>query len=128
MTCAPTPSRGGRSTTRSSARLSSPARARGLLIVLFVVLVAAFAAGLWGTILRPAAYEVQGEIVTRPAPDLLLVRHEAIAGLGMSAMETMAVRATPGQLASLPLQPGDRVRLAVRPRGDDLVLVWIKRR
>jgi len=112
--------------TRSSASLRSLARTRGLLVVLFVVLVAAFAAGLWGTILRPAAYEVRGEIVARAAPDLLLVRHEAIAGLGMRAMETMAVSVRPEQLASLPLRPGDRVQLAVRPDGDQLVLVWIK--
>jgi len=91
------------------------------------VLVAAFAAGLWGTVLRPAAYEVQGEIVARPAPDLLLVRHEAIAGLGMRAMETMAVSIPPEQVASVDVRPGERVRLAVRPHGDDLVLVWITR-
>ena len=66
--------------------------------------------------------------MARAAPDLLLVRHEAIAGLGMGAMETMAVRVTPGQLAELRLEPGDRVRLAVRPQGDDLVLVRITRR
>jgi hypothetical protein len=79
-------------------------------------------------VLRPAAYEVQGEIVARAAPDLLLIRHEAIVGLGMRAMETMAVSVSPKQLAPLDLRPGDRVRLAVRPRGDDLVLVWIEKR
>jgi hypothetical protein len=113
--------------TGISASPRSPARTRGLLIVVFVVLVAAFAAGLWGTILRPAAYEVQGQVVARAAPNLLLVRHEAVAGLGMSAMETMAVSVTPEQLAPLDLKPGDRVRLAVRPRGDDIVLVWIEK-
>ncbi len=87
----------------------------------------AFAAGLWGTVLRPAAYEVQGEVLKHVAPDLLLVRHEAISGLGMSAMETMAVTVTAEQLAPLDLKAGDRVRLAVRPSGNDLVLVWIKR-
>ena len=117
-----------RTITRRCARLKTTARARGLLIVVFVVLVVAFAAGLWGTVLRPAAYEVQGEVVARAAPDLLLVRHEAIAALGMRAMETMAVSVTPGQLTGLELKPGARVRLAVRPRGDDLVLVWIKPR
>ena len=67
-------------------------------------------------------------MLDRAAPDLLLVRHEAISALGMSAMETMAVIVTSEQLAPLDLKRGDRVRLAVRPRGDDLVLVWIKRR
>ena len=70
---------------------------------------------------------MQGEVVARAAPDLLLVRHEAIAALGMRAMETMAVSVTPEQLAGLDLKPGDRVRIAVRPRGDDLALVWIKK-
>jgi len=88
----------------------------------------AFAAGLWGTVLRPAAYEVQGEVLNRAAPDLLIVRHEAISGLGMTAMETMAVTVTPEQLTPLDLKAGDRVRLAVRPSGNDLILVWIKRR
>jgi Cu/Ag efflux protein CusF len=139
MTCGRTVSPGGRSTTRRCARLpvfgrgtpegfpSTPS-ARGLLTVLFAVLVVLFAAGLWGTVIRPAAYEVQGQVVSRAAPDLLIVRHEAIAGLRMNAMETMAITVTPEQLAPLRLEPGDRVRLAVRPRGDDLVLVWIKRR
>jgi len=43
-------------------------------------------------------------------------------------METMAVRVTPDQLTGLRLEPGDRVRLAVRPQGDDLVLVRIEKR
>lgn len=88
----------------------------------------AFAAGLWGTVLRPAAYEVQGEVLKLAAPDLLIVRHEAISALGMSAMETMAVTVTPEQVVPLDLKSGDRVRLAVRPSGNDLALVWIKRR
>jgi Copper binding periplasmic protein CusF len=91
-------------------------------------LVVAFAAGLWGTILRPAAYEVQGEFVARAAPDLILVRHETIAGLGMSAMEQMAVTVMPAQVDPLALTPGTRVRLAVRQDGDQLRLVRIERR
>lgn len=88
----------------------------------------AFAAGLWGTVLRPAAYEVQAEFVARAAPDLILVRHEVIAPLGMSAMEQMAVWVTPAQVDSLALAPGDRIRLAVRQEGDRVVLLRIERR
>jgi hypothetical protein len=88
----------------------------------------AFAAGLWGTVLRPAAYEVQGEFVARAAPDLILVRHEAITGLGMSSMEQMAVFVTPAQVDALALQPGERVRLAVRQEGERLVCLRIERR
>jgi hypothetical protein len=104
------------------------ARARWRLALVFAGLLIAFAAGLWGTILRPAAFEVQGEFVARAAPDLILVRHETIAALGMSAMEQMAVTVTPAQVDPLHLQPGERVRLAVRPEGDQLRLLRIERR
>jgi hypothetical protein len=108
--------------------LSRRAAARRLVVVLlFVVLVALFAAGLWGTVVRPAAYEVRGELVARAAPDLILVRHQPVAGLGMGAMELMAVRGSPVTLDAAQLTPGDRVRLAVRQQGDTVSLVWIER-
>jgi Cu/Ag efflux protein CusF len=84
--------------------------------------------GLWGTILRPAAYEVRGEFVARAAPDLILVRHETLAVLGMSAMEQMAISVAPAQVDPLALKPGDQLRLAVRQDGERLVLVRIERR
>jgi hypothetical protein len=107
--------------------LRRSARTRASLAALFVLLLVAFAAGLWGTVVRPAAYEVRGEFVARPAPDLILVRHDAVSALGMSAMELMAVSTPPALVESLQLRPGDHVRLAVRPRGDDLALVWIEK-
>ena len=107
--------------------LSRRASARRLVIVLFVVLVGLFAAALWGTVVRPAAYEVRGEVVARAAPDLLLVRHQPVSRLGMGAMEMMAVRGTPATLDAARVAPGDRVRLAVRQAGDDVALVWIER-
>jgi len=91
------------------------------------VLLAAFAAGIWGTIIRPAAYEVRGTIVARPAPDMLLVRHEAVSALGMNAMELMAVSASPALLEPVAPKPGDRVRLAVRQHDDQLVLIRIEK-
>jgi len=91
------------------------------------VLLAAFAAGIWGTIIRPAAYEVRGTIVARPAPDMLLVRHEAVSALGMKAMELMAVSASPALLDPVAPKPGDRVRLAVRQHDDQLVLIRIEK-
>ena len=108
--------------------LNPVARARWRLAILFVGLLVAFAAGLWGTVLRPAAYEVQGEFVARAAPDLILVRHESISALGMSAMEQMAVSVTPGQIDPLALRSGERIRLALRQEGDRLVLLRIERR
>lgn len=76
---------------------------------------------------RPAAYEIRGEVVARAAPDVLLIRHRPVSALGMGAMELMAVRAVPAALDAAHLSPGDRVRLAVRPHGDEVVLVWVKR-
>jgi hypothetical protein len=42
-------------------------------------------------------------------------------------MEMMAVRGEPATLDAARLSPGDRVRLAVRPQGDEVVLVWVQR-
>lgn len=111
----------------SHASLSRRARARRLVVVLFVALLALFAVGLWGTVVRPAAYEVRGELVARAGPDVILVRHQPVSALGMGAMEMMAVHGTPATLDGAGLQPGDRVRLAVRPEGDALRLLWIER-
>lgn len=98
-----------------------------MVAAVFVLLLAGFAAGIWGTVVRPPAYEVRGAVVARPASNLLLVRHEAIDALGMSAMETMAVFADPALLDAADLAPGTRVRLAVRRRGDELVLVRVEK-
>lgn len=77
--------------------------------------------------MRPAAYEVRGEVVARAAPDVLLIRHQPVTALGMGAMELMAVRGTPAALDAAHVSRGDRVRMAVRPHADDIVLVWIER-
>ncbi len=87
----------------------------------------AFAAGIWGTIIRPPAYEVRGTIVARPAPDMLLVRHDPVSALGMNAMDLMAVSANPALLDPVGPRPGDRVKLAVRQRDDQLVLIRIEK-
>jgi Cu/Ag efflux protein CusF len=95
--------------------------------VLFVALLAAFALGIWGTIIRPPAYEVRGVMVARPAPGMVLVRHEAVAALGMSAMELMAVVGEPATIDAAGVAPGDQVRLAVRRRDDDVTLIRIEK-
>ena len=96
-----------------------------MLAGLFVVLLAAFAVGLWGTILRPAAYEVTGEFIARPAVNLILIRHEPVQALGMSAMELMAVFGESQQIDAAALKPGDRVRLTVRSVEGQLTLLRI---
>lgn len=77
--------------------------------------------------MRPAAYEVRGEVVARAAPDLLLIRHQAVSALGMGPMELMGVRGDPAALDAARVAAGDRVRLAVRPAGDEVRLVWIEK-
>jgi len=71
---------------------------------------------------------VRGEVVVRPAADLILVRHEAVAPLGMQAMELMAVFGEPALLDAAAVRVGDRVRLAVRQRDGQLVLISIEKR
>ena len=118
--------RPGRSIGRRIARTEILA-SRTFVALLFVVLLAAFAVGIWGTVLRPAAYEVRGVLVSRPTPDLIVVRHEPVAGLGMGAMELMAVSAEPALLDPLAPKEGERVKLAVRQRDDRLILLRIER-
>jgi len=80
---------------------------------------------LWGTIIRPPAYEVTGEFVGRPAANLILIRHEAVAALRMGAMELMAVFGDPARIDAASLSPGDRVRLGVRSVDGQLTLIGI---
>ena len=65
--------------------------------------------------------------MARPAANLIMVRHEAVAALGMAPMELMAVFAEPRLLDVAAVKPGDRVRLAVRRKNDELTLLRIER-
>jgi hypothetical protein len=89
--------------------------------------VVAFGLALWATILRPPAYEVRGQVVARPAVNLLLVRHEAVPALGMTSMDLMTVFADPALLDRAGVRPGDRVRLAVRRTDNDLTLLRVEK-
>lgn len=98
-----------------------------MVAAVFIALVAAFALALWATVLRPPAYEVRGAIVARPAANLILVRHEAAPALGMTPMELMAVFSDPALLDAANVTPGDRVRLAVRRKNDELTLLRLEK-
>jgi hypothetical protein len=113
------------STGRSNA-VPGSAHARLAVVLVFVVLLIGFAVGIWGTLLRPAAYEVRGTLVARPAANLLLVRHDDIAALGMRAMDLMAIFGDPVLVDRAGVVPGQRVRLGVRARDDELTLLWIE--
>ncbi len=58
---------------------------------------------------------------------MILVRHEPVSALGMSAMELMAVSSSPALLDSVDPKPGNRVKLAVRQQNDQLVLIRIEK-
>ena len=77
--------------------------------------------------MRPPAYEVRGVVMARPSAGMILVRHAAVAGLGMNAMELMAVVGEPSVIDAAGVAPGDAVRLAVRRRDDDVVLIRIEK-
>jgi len=70
---------------------------------------------------------VRGTIVVRPAPDLVVVSHDAVRALGMRAMELMAISGEAALLDAVDPRPGDRVRLAVRPTDGQVVLLRIER-
>jgi Cu/Ag efflux protein CusF len=91
------------------------------------VLLIGFAVGIWGTIVRPAAYEVRGTLVARPAANLVLVQHDEVPALGMRAMELMAIFGEPAAIDKAGVTPGQRVRLAVRQQNDQLTLVWMEK-
>jgi len=66
-------------------------------------------------------------VLARPASNLLLVRHEAVEALGMGRMEMMAVSGEAALLDAADPRPGDRVRLAVRRKDDELILLRIEK-
>lgn len=70
---------------------------------------------------------MRGELVARPSANIILVRHDPIPALGMGAMELMAIAGDPALLDASGARVGDRVRLAVRPVDDQLILVRIER-
>lgn len=99
--------------------------------VLFVVLLAAFAAGVWGVYRAafpgPGLHRVSGVYENRFTDLMISVRHERIPGV-MDEMSYMVFMAeTKGLIDRAKLMPGDRVRLTVRTTPDRLLLVDIQK-
>ena len=96
-----------------------------------MLLLAGFAAGIWGTY-RAAfpgrgLYRVTGVFEARGGPTLILIRHDKVAGF-MEEMESMALFAeSPALLDGVELARGDRVRVTVRQEKDRLVVVEIQK-
>ena len=98
---------------------------------LFAVLLAAFAAGIWG-IYRSnfpgkGLYRASGVYEARYAEVMVVVRHEKLPGL-MDEMQAMVLQAESRDILDrATLMPGDRVRLTIRPEGERLLLVDIQK-
>jgi hypothetical protein len=99
--------------------------------LLFVVLVGAFAAGIWGsyraTFPARGLYRVTGVFERRAGETLILVRHDAVPGL-MEEMTGMALEVeSAGLVERAGIGPGDRVRLTIRQEPGRLVVVELQR-
>jgi hypothetical protein len=99
---------------------------------LFVILLAGFAAGIWGTYREAfpgkGLYRVTGVFEGRAAGNTILVKHETVPGL-MPEMRSMVFVAESKELLDkAALHPGDRVRLTVRQRAsNDLLVLEIRK-
>jgi len=99
--------------------------------LLFVLLLAGFAAGLWGSYrdVYPGKglFRVTGVFEARVNDTLILVSHDIAPGV-MDEMSKMAFYAeTKEMLDGAGLRRGDRVRLTVRQLPDRYLVVEIKR-
>ncbi|HYB42042.1 MAG TPA: copper-binding protein [Candidatus Methylomirabilis sp.] len=99
--------------------------------ILFAVLLAAFAAGIWGSYREifpgRGLYRVTGVFEDRWGETAILVRHEAVPGL-MEEMPSMAFFSESRELLDrADLHSGDRIRFTVRQLPDKLVIVEIQK-
>jgi hypothetical protein len=96
---------------------------------LYLVLLAAFAAGIWGSYraLFPARdlYRVTGVFAARAGDQMILVGHDAVPGL-MDDMQSMLFFTESRELIDRAgLAPGDRVRFTIRKTPERLLVVEI---
>jgi hypothetical protein len=99
--------------------------------LLFVLLLAGFAAGIWGSYREAypgkGLFRVTGAFEGRGGDTLILVSHDAAPGV-MDEMSKMAFYAeTKDMLDRAGLSRGDRVRLTVRQLADRYLVVEIKK-
>src|SRR5438093_1505871 len=79
------------------------------------------------SLLGGAGYNTAATVITVVKAPFNVVLCGIGSALGMKARELMAVSSEPAQLDAAAVRPGDRVRLAVRRRDDQLVLVRIEK-
>lgn len=99
--------------------------------LLYVVLLVALAAGLWGTYRKvfPARdlYRVTGVFQSRIGDTMILVRHDKVPGLMDEMKSMMFIAESRPLLDQAQLRSGDRVRFTLRQTPDKLLLVEIQR-
>lgn len=120
---APGASAGSSPSARPSARWRVPA--------LFVLLLIAFGAGIWGSYRAvfpgKGLYRVTGVFESRAGETMILLRHDAVPGL-MEEMSSMAFFVESRELLDrAALAPGDRVRFTIRQEPDRLLVVEIRK-
>ena len=99
--------------------------------VLYVVLILAFGAGLWGSYRGvfpgKGLHRVNGVFVARMGEQMILVRHEPVPGV-MDEMQSMLFYAESRDLLDRAnLVSGDHVRFTLRQTPDHLLVVEIHR-
>jgi Copper binding periplasmic protein CusF len=106
-------------------------RQRSLVALFYLILVGAFAAGVWASY-RAAfpergLYRVVGSLQARHGEAGILIRHESVPGL-MDEMDLMSLDVESRDLLErAAVQPGDRVRVTVRQFPGRLVVTEIQR-
>ena len=108
-----------------------PRPGRWAVPALFVLLLAGFAAGIWGSYRAVfpgrGLYRVTGVLEARWGDTLILVKHDAVPGL-MDEMTSMAFMVESRELLDRAgVAPGDRIRFTVRQMPDRLLVVEIQR-
>lgn len=98
---------------------------------LFIVLLLAFAAGIWGSYRAVfpgrGLYRVTGVLEARWSDTTILVRHDAVPGL-MDEMAAMAFVVESRELLDRAgVAPGDRIRFTVRQEPERLLVVEVQK-
>ena len=108
-----------------------PRSGRWAVPALFALLLAGFAAGIWGSYRAVfpgrGLYRVTGVLEARWGETMILVRHDAVPGL-MDEMTSMSFMVESRELLDRAgVAPGDRIRFTVRQMPDRLLVVEIQK-
>jgi hypothetical protein len=99
--------------------------------LLFVLLLAGFAAGIWGSYREvypgQGLFRVTGVFEARANDTLLLVSHDAAPGLMAEMNQMVFVADSKAMVDAAGLRPGDRVRLTVRQEPGRYLAVEIRK-